>query len=165
MYLVDCINEERLQEYTRSLRKYDPNGTGACYHVIKNQTRRAFCHRIQRSPLHLLSNFESIFMTPPWLQLPPQLRKLSSVLWRNLAAHTMKYVRLSFTTTASVTGRSTESSSVTQGRRTMMTSGKLYLYNWRENWRIILYYLELAQISANYMTLHFLLNQKGPRKF
>ena len=34
-----------------------------------------------------------------------------------------------------------------------------------KNWRIILYYLELAQINANYMTLHFLLNQKGPRKF
>ena len=34
-----------------------------------------------------------------------------------------------------------------------------------KNWRIILYYLELAQINANYMTLHFLLNQKGPGKF
>ena len=34
-----------------------------------------------------------------------------------------------------------------------------------KNWRIILYYLELAQINANYMTLHFLLNQKGPSKF
>ena len=45
------------------------------------------------------------------------------------------------------------------------SSEKLYLYNWRENWRIILYYLELAQINANYMTLHFLLNQKDPSKF
>jgi len=34
-----------------------------------------------------------------------------------------------------------------------------------KNWRIILYYLEFAQIIANYMNLHFLLNQKGPRKF
>ena len=34
-----------------------------------------------------------------------------------------------------------------------------------KNWRIILYYLEFAQINANYMNLHFLLNQKGPRKF
>jgi len=34
-----------------------------------------------------------------------------------------------------------------------------------KNWRIILYYLELVQINANYMTLHFLLNQKGPSKF
>jgi len=34
-----------------------------------------------------------------------------------------------------------------------------------KNWRIILYYRELAQINTNYMNLHFLLNQKGPRKF
>jgi len=34
-----------------------------------------------------------------------------------------------------------------------------------KNWRIILYHLEFAQIIANYMNLHFLLNQKGPRKF
>jgi len=34
-----------------------------------------------------------------------------------------------------------------------------------KNWRIILHYHELAQINANYMNLHFLLNQKGPHKF
>ena len=49
MYLVDCIYKEMLQEYIRSLWKYDPNGTGACYHVIKNQTCPAFCHCIQQS--------------------------------------------------------------------------------------------------------------------
>ena len=48
--------------------------------------------------------------------------------------------------------------------RVLHQENRIYIIE-EKNWRIILYYLEFGQINANYMNLHFLLNQKGPRKF
>ena len=54
--------------------------------------------------------------------------------------------------------------STAEGFAQVHQENRIYIIE-EKNWRIILYYLEFAQINANYMNLHFLLNQKGPRKF